>query len=750
VFTGALITLLTEGVPDRGDPITLDSAVAYLRGRMRAANYPNPRYTRTGRIGELVLASNAARTGVPDAPPALAVAAARRAPGGWLAALAGAVLAGPALAAAAQQTLAWTPSGARGWLPAAPWRWGLLIVLTAVAAVALARWLTTRTANRIARWTATSAVPWSPRGIGRWRPARRAAWRLVAPDRRILSWRRMLSLALPLVLAVLLGGGTLQLAGFGRVLLTGCPPPAHISVLTTPESYEAVLRLRDAYERTGSGDDLGCPVTRIHVGAAPAEFAATLLRARWSDEARLAVGPSPDIWLPDSSIHVATVEGVAPIAEMRSIATSPIVLATPSAGLQASEAATLLPATGDILGALIAGAETLGRPVVMPEPTSSVAGALARAPIYANEPDVGVAFEKQLDRSRTDAGFPAGADVAALLCRYDETRPAVALLVPEHAAVQFNRGHAISPTCGGARTRSDARLRLSYPSRTAILDHPLVRLTWPDRSSAQLAAAERFGDWLASPDGGRALAGVGLRPPGFVSGGALTIDHGAQPGAQFTQVPLDAALRERIAASYRVALRPGRVLLALDGSGSMRTAATGSARRWDVAARAVTDAVALMGPADQLGLWVFQGDNAAGVRRLVPIGLRDVPVGGLSRTAAIDAALSGVVVGGRTPLYAAVTEGVQEVGPTNDDRVTAVVVLTDGEDDNASGLSAARYAEAVSGGRAQVWVVAIGEASCTAVSLRALPASTGGRCVEASGAVSGTALAGVLRALWRG
>jgi Mg-chelatase subunit ChlD len=286
--------------------------------------------------------------------------------------------------------------------------------------------------------------------------------------------------------------------------------------------------------------------------------------------------------------------------------------------------------------------------------------------------------------------------------------------------------------------------------QTAVLDYPLVRFSWPGRSAAQTAAAIRFRAWLGSADGRVVLSAIGLRPPGFVSGGALTIDVGARPGAQYVQVPQpEAAEQDQIRTIYRSALRPARVLLALDGSGSMGTLVNGQ-RRWDVAAKAAADAVSTMGQMDEFGVWVFQGDNAAGVRRLVAPGTPATKVGGQPRAAAVATALNGVRVGGRTPLYDAVVGAVTEVGPTDNDRVTAVVVLTDGEDDNASGLSPERYEAAVAGRHVQVWVVAIGEATCAARALQTLPATTGGQCVEANAASVAPTLTGVLGELWRG
>ncbi|MFC7613553.1 VWA domain-containing protein [Actinokineospora soli] len=109
------------------------------------------------------------------------------------------------------------------------------------------------------------------------------------------------------------------------------------------------------------------------------------------------------------------------------------------------------------------------------------------------------------------------------------------------------------------------------------------------------------------------------------------------------------------------------MLLALDASGSMGTLDGPGQRRVDTALRGVEGAVAHLGPRDVVGVWAFSG---AGPRPVVPFG----PPG------AVAGALGGVEPGGTTPLYRTIAEGVAAVGPSDDRRVSALVVLTDGQD----------------------------------------------------------------------
>jgi Mg-chelatase subunit ChlD len=342
----------------------------------------------------------------------------------------------------------------------------------------------------------------------------------------------------------------------------------------------------------------------------------------------------------------------------------------------------------------------------------------------------------------------------SLLCKLRADPPErttrTAVVVSEQALARYNRGDPLSAECPGTAGIRPRQLGASYPSETGVLDHPFVRFDWPDLADRQVEAAARFGAWLGTVQGRRALREVGLRDRAFNQGGALSVDYGVLPGAEYHPVAVTADLRGRIRTAYRAAQRTGRVLLALDASGSLGLPADGNRRRWDVAVDGVLTALQRMGSRDEVGLWIFQGENAAGVHELVPIGPRDTPVGGKARGQAVADQLAGVQMGGRTPLYAAIIAGVAAVGPTTEDRATAVVVLTDGEDDNASRLTAQQFRDAVQGRGVQVSVIAIGDAQCSARALSSLTASTGGTCGEAGRSSAAPALATVLTSLWSG
>jgi len=141
-----------------------------------------------------------------------------------------------------------------------------------------------------------------------------------------------------------------------------------------------------------------------------------------------------------------------------------------------------------------------------------------------------------------------------------------------------------------------------------------------------------------------------------------------------------------------------------------RAATTGT--RFEVATRAIQQSLRLMSDRDEFGLWVFPADaEGRGTRQLVPIGRGDATADGLPRREAAVAALGRVTPAGGTPLHRTIVDGVRAVGPTGEDRVTALVVVTDGED-TSSGLTPAQVTAAVRDKQVRVLVIAVGEAHC--------------------------------------
>jgi Mg-chelatase subunit ChlD len=231
------------------------------------------------------------------------------------------------------------------------------------------------------------------------------------------------------------------------------------------------------------------------------------------------------------------------------------------------------------------------------------------------------------------------------------------------------------------------------------------------------------------------------RPPGH----PLTEALGALPGVSYSRVTPDREVLNEVARIHTAAQRPGRVLLALDASGSMRSSADGGTRL-ALAAAAVSRSLALMSNRDEFGLWVFQ---ERGVRQLVRLGPGGAAVNGVSRREATARALRKVRAEGRTPLYDAIVAGVRALSPPDPDRVNALIVLTDGQDYGSHVASAAMVA-AVQGAGVRVFVVAIGEASCRTPAIQEVARVSAGDCLQAGPGDLSQEIERLFRLLWRG
>ncbi|MEV6520456.1 VWA domain-containing protein [Longispora sp. NPDC051575] len=550
--------------------------------------------------------------------------------------------------------------------------------------------------------------------------------------------RRLLPYALAVALIVTAGYLVLPFTLRTVALWTyGCAYPEQLQVLTTPDGLAPAREVADAYEERSAVE--GCPTVSMYVYAAPTDRARVALASEWSAEHRRE-RPRPDVWLPDSSLEVAAVRAdlrlfgrVLDLGDAGSLGSSPLVLGVP-------EAAVPITATerrnATTWRELLADARSRDWGLLRASPgRGSGPAALATTVLYpgADPRDI----ERWIDRTLDAGGYPID-DAAGQLCRLRELGPGrTAVVASERDLVRLNRGDPVGDRCG--RTDTPSTLVLYYPTDTRSLDHPFVALGWTDTTAVQRRTVAAFRDWLTGDEGQRALAGTGLRPrPGHRVSAPVDERRGALPGANVLREP---PAQDTVAATlgaYDLAHRGGRVLLAVDSSGSMAEPVSGArGSRFDVAREAVRGAFARMGPRDTVGVWTFAG---AGLRELTPVGPRPPPTAD---------PLAGVSPAGATPLYPTIAAGVATLRAGRDDSaVAALVVVTDGEDTSGT-YTAARLLDEVRGGGVRVFVVAVGEAHCGGA-VAEVTAATGGACRETGFATVDATMRDVFGAVWGG
>jgi Mg-chelatase subunit ChlD len=541
----------------------------------------------------------------------------------------------------------------------------------------------------------------------------------------------------------------------GRRWWRGCERPAAVRVLTSQEQLDAVRQIADGYESATATANQGCPTAELYVYAARPDDAREAIGSGWSNDALAQIGPRPDVWLPDSSADVDAARAAAvrfsvpvPIVEQRVIGASPVVLGVPAVAVPDDLAGRREELTWKQLWDEVV---RRGWDVLRPDPSVSGAGALATTVLYdrthTDGPGARV-VEQRIERSLDAGGFPLG-DSTELLCRKRAGDPhRAAVLTTEQALVRFNQGLG----CGLDQGPPDSEQTLVafYPTDTLGADHPLVRLGWDATAATTTAAAKDLEAWLGRDDGKRALVRAALRPPPlFDVAEPLTERFGAHAGVVFERRPPGADIVRTTLQQYSQARRPGRVLLAMDVSGSMQTLADGRRTRFQVAAAGVGRALELMSGRDEFGLRVFPADGrGSGARDIVRLGRADVAVDGVPRAKAAVDGLAGVRPAGNTPLLQTIADGVNDAAAGVGEQIAGLVVLTDGND--TSGVDPAVVDGRVRGRGVRVFVIAIGEANCGAFALRDITAHTGGACYDAAPGAIGDILQDLFALLWGG
>lgn len=567
-------------------------------------------------------------------------------------------------------------------------------------------------------------------------------------------WRVVRAAALVLGLAA--GAVFAATEAWSRIdrLVNGCPVPTQLRALTTVESLAATREIAAAFEQWTAEADDGCRRVDVFVYAAPETAVVTALADGWGRDALRDIGPRPDVWLPDSGLQVDAVRERAAgrdshLGVAQPIAWSPLVVALPEPLATAAIASN---ASWREVVDLVASA---GGVLVRSGPESSIVGAIATHAIYAQfvpeaEDPTAPAMERRRVARELELRIetaPVLGDGPGLLCRYTRVgaapSPAAATVPPaivttEQALARFRSGG-----CSARNEAPDVDLAVVYPSQTPALIHQFVPLHWSGAQPGgpQEQAARLLGDWLVSPDGQAALATAGL---------SLGETSAVRP--VFADFEADLTLSRQVR-------RPGRVVLAVDVSGSMDYPAGDGRTRFQVASTGVESSLTLMRDEDEFGLMVFPDEpQGTGTRIAVPVGPRDDRVNGQRRVEAVTAALAETAehVGGNTPLYDAIVDGLALAadGQYESEPLRALVVLTDGVNTtgtrSAADAIAAAQSELVQDRGVRVYVIAIGEASCHGEVVAAITQDPGNGCQQVRADDVGSALRNVFAAVWGG
>ena len=224
------------------------------------------------------------------------------------------------------------------------------------------------------------------------------------------------------------------------------------------------------------------------------------------------------------------------------------------------------------------------------------------------------------------------------------------------------------------RNRSGTKLVGLYPKEgTFFSDDPYLVLDAPWVTAAQHDAAQTFGKWLTDHVTPQLAAKAGFRPgdPGAKPLAPVDAAHGADPAEPRRVLSLpEPRVLARLKRAWHADRKPANVELVVDTSGSM-----GEENKLDQAKRGLGVFLRQLSPRDRVGLVSFNDR----ISQLVPV----LPFSqGRGR---LEAAVRDLFPDGQTAVYDATGEGLRTIQSLHDgSRINAVVVLTDGQDNQSN------------------------------------------------------------------
>jgi hypothetical protein len=390
--------------------------------------------------------------------------------------------------------------------------------------------------------------------------------------------------------------------------------------------------------------------------------------------------PLPDVWVPDSSLWLAVarrtdVGSRRILGRPRSMVTSPTVIAMSRAK-----------------------AEDLGWPSEQPGwSTLTAAGSGLRAAMTDPSKDgPGLASLLAVQAAGSSAAGGAGAALASFARTVSapvlgDADPLESVASGDWDATPTTEQEVVAHNGGDPKTKLVAVYDKSTPTAE---DYPVVVLD-PDATGGLKRAlarqVARLRTALLGADAQDRFAEAGFR----TGEGRLTDDLGPEQGVLRAAVSLPAPPSDDringVLDAWEGLGRRGRVLVAIDESGSMAGRLPGSRlTKSDLAKQALSSAVNAVAPDSDMGLWSFTASRGRDYDVLVPLGSVSAEVDGTSRRAALSRAVARLrpEVGGGTGLYDTTLAAFRSASDSYAyGRLNAVLIITDGQNDDRGSIS---------------------------------------------------------------
>jgi Ca-activated chloride channel family protein len=493
-----------------------------------------------------------------------------------------------------------------------------------------------------------------------------------------------------------------------------------LTVAASSEKGPLLGRLADEYNGLGRGDDSTCVTVRVET-AASGDMEAALVEG-W-DDSRVAEGiERPDVWTPASSTWLnllrydqASADNTITVPdEPVQITATPLVLAMPQPMAEAMGWPETPIGWSDVL-ALVedpAGWASLGHPEWGRFTLGKTNPYISTSGLAATVGQLVAATGRSSDLTSADVADPAvqarlGALEQAVVHYGDTTLTFLAnqldadrrgrglsyisaVAVEEKSVFDYNAGNPSGdPATVDDATPPEVPLVAVYPEEgTLYSDNPFAVLDADWVTDQQRAGAADFAAWLQESDQQSAFGDAGFRsldgqpPSSLLDAGTTTTPTAEQ---QALAIPSGQVLSE-VRSVWDVQRKRARVMLLIDVSGSMDEPANGASgeSKMELAKRAARDSLPQLTDTDEVGLTIFTTDldGDRNYQELVPVG----PLG--ANRQQLDTAIAGLQPQNGTPLYEATSAIFDTMGQLADDQhITGVVLLTDGQNEYDGGIS---------------------------------------------------------------
>jgi Ca-activated chloride channel homolog len=497
------------------------------------------------------------------------------------------------------------------------------------------------------------------------------------------------------------------------VVLALIPPsrfcvPLNIAASNEKSSLLAILAEEyEAARPTVDGRCVDVNVTRVPSGEAEAAL------ARGWDEATDG-SPFPDVWSPAATTWVdllvfhrraAGLPNIVPAGAPR-IIQSPLVIAMPEPMARAMGWGTKEIGWADIFdlakdpnGWGRYGYAEWGRfKLSKTSPLSSTSGLHALIATYyaaggrgdGSAPDAGtLGFMRTVEGSVVHYGDTVANYLKDLLecdARRQVEQCVSAIAIEEKQMLDYNLGNPESIVPAPKGVLPNVELVAIYPREgTLFADHPYVVLTTEDKARR---AADAFLEYLRSPEIQTRFGRAGFRGYNRDPGSEITTSNRVDPGKPSSVYPLPVpAVIADIQASWRANIRKSaRVLLVVDvGSSTAERAPNTSKTQLEVVKEAASAAIDGFGREDEVGLWSYSSttDGSPPYHEVVPL----APIS--QQKSVLKHEIEALQPQGQhKALYTTIDAALASMRARYDNtRINAVVVLTDGGNDDPSNNS---------------------------------------------------------------